>query len=322
MLQLAVALACIAQTAFPEAVHGQVVLESQVDTQNIAVGEPIRLSLRLDHDLADEARWDWPSFSVGDTLDGGWEVLRTGTIDTLMSDAFATGRQLLQRVEITHWDSGLIAIAPLVFIDTVGDEKLTTRPIQIRVTVPVVPPEIDLRDIQGFESIEWTLGERLLKAMPWALGLLVLTFIIWHAVKYWKNRDPESNPTPAPPAPPAEPHHLIALRALRELDKAQLWQKGDEKNYHGQLTAVVKTFIQGQFDTPMVDRSTAEIRRSLFHPPAGLAQEKAAQFMALLDSADAVKFAKHKPGPDVHERAMRQAIILVEALIPEDIGRA
>jgi hypothetical protein len=31
-----------------------------------------------------------------------------------------------------------------------------------------------------------------------------------------------------------------------------------------------------------------------------------------------VKFAKHKPGADVHERAMRQAINLVESLIPED----
>lgn len=301
-----------------ETVQGQPVLDAQVDTQEIAVGEPVELLLRLDHNLAEDARWDWPVVLSGDTLEGGWEVLRAGPIDTLMSDAFSLGRQLQQRIQITHWDSGLIAIAPLVYLDTVGDQELATTEIQIRVTVPEVLPEVALRDIQGFESIAWTFGERVVRVLPWLIGVLLLAWLVWRAWKFWKAREPEERALEDAPATPAEPHHIVALRALRALEKEQLWQKGGEKDYHGRLTAAVKTFVEGQFDTPMVDRSTSEIRRMLVHPPAGLSRDHAAQLMALLDSADAVKFAKHKPGADVHERAMRQAINLVESLIPED----
>ena len=48
-----------------------------------------------------------------------------------------------------------------------------------------------------------------------------------------------------------------------------------------------------------------------------LPDTRIAELMALLDGADAVKFAKHKPGADVHERALRKAIGLVEELSKE-----
>jgi hypothetical protein len=292
-------------------------VEANVDTKEIAVGERVKLAIRLDHDLADDARWRWPAFAVGDTLGNGWEVLSTSSVDTLMSDAFATGRQLLQRLEITHWDSGFQTVPSLVFLDTVGEGLLETSELQVRVTVPKVPPQVALTDIQGYAPIAWTFGERLMQAMPWLGALALVGVALWQFLRYLKRRTPAEVLEHAKPAAPVEPPHVVALRALRALDAEQLWQTGDAKGHHSRLTSAVKTYFESAFDVPMVDRSSSEVRQSIHVPPVGVSKVQAAELMALLDGADAVKFAKHKPSSDVHERALRKAISLVEELSKE-----
>jgi hypothetical protein len=98
-----------------------------------------------------------------------------------------------------------------------------------------------------------------------------------------------------------------ALRELGILAEKKLWQDGQVKAYHTELTDILRTFVQHQYKIPARYKTSTEIVRQLQQSPA-FAEAQIAPLQALLDQADLVKFARNQPQYNYHEQAMQVAL--------------
>ena len=99
-----------------------------------------------------------------------------------------------------------------------------------------------------------------------------------------------------------------ALQALEELRNSHLWQNGKVKEYHTELTDIVRRFIEeatGIRATEMTSDETVEAVGGLW--PVGGGQLK-----SIFTTADLVKFAKSEPLPHEHEASMTLSVQFVK----------
>jgi len=99
---------------------------------------------------------------------------------------------------------------------------------------------------------------------------------------------------------PLPPAHKVALARLSELKLKKLWQNGFLKEYHSELTDILKEYIgnRWEFNAPemtseelLYDRRNWQTSDELYHI-----------IRRVLTSADLVKFAKYKPEPSENEQ--------------------
>jgi hypothetical protein len=140
-----------------------------------------------------------------------------------------------------------------------------------------------------------------------ALLLLAISYFIYR--KYFKNK----------PQPVIKPktekisQHQLTLRKLNQLEKEELWQKGYVKEYHSQITDIIRDYFENQFDLPLLERTTTESLKLLSKHPLGIkVLDITAKF---LSNADLVKFAKFTPLEIVNREMMTQAKEIVNKTI-------
>ncbi|MCL4538504.1 MAG: hypothetical protein M1469_00970 [Bacteroidetes bacterium] len=108
---------------------------------------------------------------------------------------------------------------------------------------------------------------------------------------------------------PALPPDAVALNALQELEKKQLWQNGQIKEYHSAITEIIRRYFEGRFSMPAMELPTSEavdlLRKQRGSEPV---VETTYNF---LSNADLVKFAKYTPLGPVNEEMMQQAYQIV-----------
>ena len=99
--------------------------------------------------------------------------------------------------------------------------------------------------------------------------------------------------------------HQIALRKLGKLEKEELWQKGFVKEYHSNITEIIREYFEKQFSLPALERTTTESLKLLSKHPQGIkVLDITSQFF---NNADLVKFAKFTPLEIVNHEMMSQA---------------
>lgn len=99
--------------------------------------------------------------------------------------------------------------------------------------------------------------------------------------------------------------HQIALRKLNQLEKEELWQNGFVKEYHSNITEIIREYFEKQFNLPALERTTTESLKLLSKHPQGIkVLDISSQFF---NNADLVKFAKFIPLEIVNHEMMTQA---------------
>ncbi len=112
------------------------------------------------------------------------------------------------------------------------------------------------------------------------------------------------------------PPHVTALTSLDELEKKSLWQKGLIKEFHSEVTGIIRKYFEGRFGFPSLELTTGETIELLNNTKeAGTVVKDTTEF---LNYADLVKFAKFVPMNEVNEMMMKKAYSIVESTIPED----
>jgi aspartate carbamoyltransferase regulatory subunit len=138
-----------------------------------------------------------------------------------------------------------------------------------------------------------------------AIGTVVIAAAIWGWLRYKKIKAGKVIAAPEI----ILPAHVVALTALNELDKKQLWQKGMVKEYHSEITEIIRAYFERKFDLRALELTTTEVNLQL--------REKsgAAKIIDItndfLNNADLVKFAKFKPENSVNQEMMKQALEIV-----------
>lgn len=211
----------------------------------------------------------------------------------------------------SKYDSGRVEIPPVRIEYTKHQSgnrhAIYSNPVTITVhTLPVNTQE-DIKDVK----------EPLKLPLNWLLVIVIIILIAallaggyYLYKRFRKKKDGETLSEPEIKIPP----HEIALQKLHLLEEKKLWQQGFVKEYHSEITEIVRSYFEDRFDFRALEMTSSEILGVLSYLEEGRqVVETANNFFS---NADLVKFAKFQPIPSVNEEMMKQAFSIVNNTIP------
>ncbi|MBR3488161.1 MAG: hypothetical protein IKH33_02480 [Bacteroidales bacterium] len=196
-----------------------------------------------------------------------------------------------------------------------GEHWLHVGMDSVLITVKDVPnvdtTNTNIRDIANILRQPYTFGE-IAKVVGIVLGILALVAAIIFIVIRIKQHKPIITIPQAPPLPA----DVRALDALETLRQQQLWQQGRVKEYHTQLTDIVRNYLEETYSIPSTEM-TSDQTLDAFHSCSAYTEEASSQLQQMLQTADMVKFAKSQPQPYQHDLSMTQAVNFVKLTAPK-----
>lgn len=279
-----------------------------MDSSFLLIGDQTKLTLEVNKPAS--LGVTFPSFM--DTITREIEVLEYSSID---SSILEDGQiQLRQTLTVTSFDTGYHVLPPFKFVvhrPGYPDDTMQTKKLGLEVLLVPVDTSQAIKPIKGPENIPLSWRDRL----PWILGILIGLLVIGLALFLILRK--KAAPEPNQIRRPKEPAHVIALRDLDKLKTAKVWQAGDIKGYHSQLTEIVRTYIEHRFQIQALEQTSDQVIRAFEY--TGLSNSvPMEELKQMLYLADLVKFAKGKPLPSDNERSLDQAYSFVKQTLKRD----
>ncbi|MDD7528852.1 MAG: hypothetical protein PUK04_05255 [Bacteroidales bacterium] len=297
---LVIAITCVLTSSLLQAQPTTV--SATMDSTILLVGEQTRLTFTVAQMRGRQVCA--PVFP--DTIVSGLEIVERLPLDTQLAD---DGLLLVsQSYVLTSFDSALYFIDAQPFVD--GADTLYSNPLSLKVvSIPVDTAQHAIADIKPVYAppFDWPLFWLIVLI---TLGVVVLAVIGFFVYRYVKRHA-------APSAEGAEPQdlrpaHEIALERLDVIKAEKLWQQNRAKEYHTQLTDVVRDYIARRFGICAVEQTSAEILAGI-QPELSGQKTVYADLKTLLTTSDLVKFAKYKPLVSEDEKSLALAYQFVEA---------
>lgn len=279
------------------------VTTTRLDVRQIMVGDQARLFIEVKNNPSQGTLF-WAS--IPDSFNN-LEVVERGKIDTVVSGDAVTYKQ---RLLITGFDSGLFKVPSFYFpLKSPKGDSFYVQTDSFDLLVQTV--EVDTT--KAFKPIKNIIYVKpsWLDYIWYIVGAILLIAAVVAIVVFIMKRKKEEPPKPEGPK---ETLQEYALRVLNELERKQLWQNQQVKEYYVELTDVVRNYIEARFNTPAMELTTDE----LLHK-AQLHKELITYYELLstiLRTADLAKFAKAQPLPQEHMDALDKAKQLIISSTP------
>ncbi|MBI9071563.1 MAG: hypothetical protein JEY94_08180 [Melioribacteraceae bacterium] len=140
------------------------------------------------------------------------------------------------------------------------------------------------------------------------LAVLILAVVGYYLYLYYKKKNaPEGTIKQVVYVPP----YKAALKALFGLEEKQLWQKGEIKRYHSEVTEIIRRYFEDEFKVKALEMPSSELLEEL--KKVRRADEIFDLSRDFFSNADMVKFAKFQPMPSVNETMLKQAFEIVNS---------
>jgi hypothetical protein len=293
--------------------------KSSTDKNDYLIGDYIDFTVKIEYD---------PSISIvnpsiKDSLKN---------IDIIKSEApvkkeESNKKVLVYKFILSRYDSAEVVIPPIPIYYRISKEGEALSPVisdnniandttikstltnEVRFTVHSlkISREEEIKDLKAPVKIplDWKI------IALWILaGLLLISAVIFLYLKWKKNKKVTEVEAPKIDIPP----HVAALNSLNLLEKKKLWQQGLVKEFHTEITEIIRNYFEAAFNLHALELSTSELLEELSVNPE--AKKIAGITSDFLNNADLVKFAKFQPINQVNEQMMIQAKIIVEDTIP------
>ncbi len=213
-------------------------------------------------------------------------------------------------IRFTVFEEGTLTIPRLrVCFKSAGCENTAEKTL---VVVPLnVADTVSLRDIKAIhrEPPNWT--DR------WPMFLAIAAVLLAFGLFFWwksrRNRRPAAQSRIPNPQTPWE----WAFEQLDVLEKKSLWQAGGAKQYHTELTVILRGYLSRRFGIAAFKKTSDEILTSLAAVP-GFESGMTGELRQLFQTIDLVKFARAEPPNDFHRQALEKTRELVRATVPAD----
>jgi len=250
-----------------------------------------------------------PVFS--DSIIGGLELVEPVKIDTLKSP---DGHILVkQHYLVTAFKDSLLYIPSFPFIlngDTVWSKSLSLKVVQ--------PFKIDtasnaIADIKPVfqPKYNWLNLLFIILIVLAIHGIIILLLFIYR--KYIKKTPVLDSKEMKLLLPP----YVVALSELDKIKQDKPWQQGRTKEYHTELTDIIREYIERVFSLNSMEMTSEEILEHL----RNLRSDQKTAYSGLkqiLQLADLVKFAKWNPTTDEHELSLSNAYLFVNQTKVDD----
>jgi low affinity Fe/Cu permease len=258
----------ISNLAFPQT--------ATLDTNAILIGQQINFTITNKINTTEV----WPAYD--EVLVEGVEIIKASEIDT------ADGL-IRQQFIITAWDSGSYYIPPISF--SINNK---TEGLLINVQTVILEEGSELKDIK--QPINAPIGWS--DIWPWLLAFLIISLIIYILKKYVFIKKEKVITVKPKVIIPAD---ITALKKLTKLENEKIWQEGNIKEYHSQLSEIIRRYTENRFEFIALELTSDEILEKL---KSILSDEKLSNLRTLLQRADLAKFAKSKPVDTENKESM------------------
>lgn len=283
-----------------------IIVSVSVDSTTLFIGDQTDMHLQVTHDKQEVVQM--PVY--GETLMPGIEIVDRTIVDTtyLANDQV----QLNQYLTLTSFADSLFYISPIPFVN--GNDTIFSEGISLNVVQPFEMDSTDMaitdiKDIYNAKIWWWGIIRWILLALA-CVGLGVgLYYLIRYIMRQQKG---EMTIKPSEPKRPAEE---IALEALDRIKQEKIWQNGQIKQYHTQLTDVLRTYIAQRYNFSSNEKTSDEILREMKIRLQDN-RELYNQLQKMLHLADLVKFAKWRTTPDENELSLKIAYDFVHQTTP------
>jgi hypothetical protein len=276
-------------------------LTNSVDTTLVTVGDRIRLTITVDH--AAGARVVWP-----DSRDlSPFEVLAAESLPPATDGPRIRSGAVLT---LAAFELGDLEI-PSFEIQVVGpgeaSETLATDRFGIEVVSVGVDEGGDIRGIRG----PMRMPVSVITVSVWLILAVAIVVLAAWLYRRRKRRAPgEAGSETVPPRPP----HEVALEALDRIEASPLLQQQRVKDYHIEVSEVLRAYVEARFFVPALEMTTREVMEGLHR--AGAPGDFTDGLGRFLDTCDMVKFAKARPDGDASRAVLALGRSLVEDSIP------
>ncbi|MBI2420278.1 MAG: hypothetical protein HYV28_20650 [Ignavibacteriales bacterium] len=204
------------------------------------------------------------------------------------------------------FDTGSVTVPSFTLLYTQpGDsdfQSIHTDSLALYISGIAIDTAAEFKDIKEpiKEPFDWTI------VLIIAGIILALAIAAYYIIRYYRNKKGINVTEKTVVLTP----YQEAMMRLQELEKKNLWKQGMVKEYHTEITEIVRVYFEKTFSFPALEQTSGEIINELKNRNLGIqAIEITEQF---LNNADMVKFAKFSPLPQVNEEMLRQAYKLVE----------
>jgi hypothetical protein len=283
----------------------QAAVSASLDSNTMRIGEQTILKLKVSLAGEKPGKVSWPLIS--DTIIKNIQVVRVSKTDTVYPNVkrkFGDQEQI-RYVHITSFDSGYYAIPPFrFFINGDSSKPYLTEAMLLHVQGMKVDTTLAIKDIKQplKEPFSW---RELIPYIKWiilaAVLLIGFVLLIHYAPRRKKAVLTRREPAIAP--------HVVALEKLQKLREKKLWQEGKQKEYHSELTEILRWYIEQRFRIPAMEQTSDEIISSF--RSISLGQECKSRLSQVLLLSDMIKFAKQQALPDENEMSMNNAVSFV-----------
>ncbi len=277
-------------------------VEAKIDQTTIRIGDQTKLHLIVHQPAGMHVNFP----KLADTLTGKVQIVGAGKPDTTADKNDAKNITVDQTYTITGFDAGTYSIPSFTFGTSGGPLKTNELTLQVAtVKVDTTKGIYDIKQplVVSYTFFDWLKDNWYLVALP----LAAILFIIW-LVRYLKKR-PKKEPVFEIVRQPVLPPNQVALSKLKELRERKLWQQGDVKQYHSELSDIIREYVEKRYGIKAHEKTTDEIFAGLKY--LDITEENKSLLWQMLKLADLVKFAKEKPLPPDNEQSMDNAINFV-----------
>lgn len=289
---------------FTSTLFAQKVTTSINVTKN-KIGAEFKLALKTDVDTA--AKVSFPELKNF----GALEVIESYKIDTVKKGA---RYELIKKYGLLQFDSGTYVI-PRIRVMINGKPSFSDS-IKVEVNnISVDTLKQKMHDIKDITQVESPIGSWWLYIL-FFLAIGVVGYFVFLFIKKRQSKPKVEEITFKSPLEKA-------TTLLQQLEKKELWQKGEIKNYYSELTNIARNYIEEEINIPAMESTTSELiislRKAAKEKKLKLSNEIVENLEKVLMQADLVKFAKVKPlNYEIEEDKKRisNSIVTIHKSIP------
>lgn len=281
--------------AFYSHVYSQNSFVAKVDSLKMEIGDQQNLTLTYITSLDGLS----PEFHLEhlDTCSFFDRVSQTEWIKTQSN----TATIIEKKIRFSVFDEGMYKIPSIYAVQ--GNDSISTYEIPIEIT-GVEPDSTGLLPIKGIvkEKNNW-------QDYIWWYFSILLLILAYFTYRYFQKRKNRKMEEIIVPVEIIKTPHQIALEKLGALKETRLWEKGEIKEYHSQLTYIIREYLENRYHIPALESTSLEILRDLKKHISETDSIKSVD--DILNIADWVKFAKGIPEANANALALDRAIELV-----------
>lgn len=287
-------------------------ISTSIDSTQIKIGSQFNLTIKAKVNAKDKVVFPDGKFF------GALEILESYPIDTVKND---NQYELIKKYGLTQFDSGRYVIPKLLV--KINQKEFRTDSLSILVNdVKVDTTKQQMYDIKDIIATEEKPMSEWWKLLILLVLIVASGFASYFIIKRLQKGQEQKEEFFASPIEKA-------IAYLQNLDKKQLVQRGDVKEYYSEMTDITRTYIEESIHIPAMESTSSELMEALKKAIADkkmfVNREELDKFKRVLENSDLVKFAKSQPLPfeiETDKKIIDKFLLVIDKALPRTEDQA